>query len=1014
MALEQSGVQLIAMGGDVYITTLANATKATHGFVDATEQGGGKVSAAGQVMIGALRQIGTIAVDAFAAAGKATLSFVKDSIGVAGDFEAGMLNFQSVAGKDIDTQGLEKFRALFIDIGKRLPVSTTEVQNAATELVKGGIEPATLAAGGLESSIKFASAALDGDLTKAAEISAKVVGGWASVTATAAEKADLMTHAQDQMTKAANASTVDVDELARGVYNAQGVFKTAGGTFDDLTVTIAALSPRFASASEAGNSFKNFMARLQPTTKDATATMIDLGLMTEEGGNKFYDAQGKFIGVQKASQLLQDSLKGLNEQQRQSALQTIFGNDAMGSAAGLANLGAAGYQNMADSMAKANGVAEAAAIKQQGFNVALDNAKGSVEALQITIGSYLLPVLADLLNNVVAPAVNTFTDMASAVFGSDEAFSRLSPTAQGIVQVIDLLIADTQEIIGAFNDAGAESSDFASTIGYLADDLGLPGDLIADIVFAVQDLIGAFGAVEKPAASVADVMAYAEKKGISLQDAMAELSKGTSTLGGALEDLNGVWTLAGKVVADVMAGYEAVVKAVLPQIQQFVANHGEEIQSFFKSTWNSIIQIVTLALQLYDSIVPPILNAIAKFINAHGEEIQKVLSGAWTMITSIITGTLDTIKGVINVALDLIHGDWSKAWTDIQGIANTQVTAIEGVVKGFLDMIAGIFNTSMDGLVQTWTDNWNMLVDIATQTDWGQVGEDVVSGIISGVESAAGSLMRTLKNLASDALQAAKDALGISSPSTEFMPIGEFSVLGIMQGFSDTWPQLTSLVSDLGDELVKQAADIAASVQDAIGDAFGATASIDRQKAKNLEDVNKLDPKRRTGVQQQIDAAEQIALAMNDPQQAQAYFAMRSKQLLELGQLNDQINATTDAKERERLMARYDLINAAQQAEMKQFDVKQQADGTQTDDIAAKLQALLNSAKMPGALNDPIVAQIVHLLDQLTSPPASSAQYASSGQTSYNQQSTVNMPIYTNNTPAAIQQSWAVMQASMP
>jgi hypothetical protein len=99
---------------------------------------------------------------------------------------------------------------------------------------------------------------------------------------------------------------------------------------------------------------------------------------------------------------------------------------------------------------------------------------------------------------------------------------------------------------------------------------------------------------------------------------------------------------------------------------------------------------------------------------------------------------------------------------------------------------------------------------------------------------------------------------------------------------------------------------------------------------------------------------------------------------------------------------------------MKQFDVKQQADGSQTSDIATQLQALLNSKGVPGALNDPIVAQIVHLLDQLTSPPASSTQYASAGQTSYNQQSTVNMPVYTNNTPAAIQQSWAVMQASMP
>jgi TP901 family phage tail tape measure protein len=968
---------------------------------------------AGQVMIGALRQVGTIAVDVFAAAAKATASFVKDSIDVAGDFESNFNRFKIAAGKGVDTAGLERFKSLFIQLGRELPVSTNEVEQAATEMVSGGIDPAIVAGGALRQTLQFAAAS-GLSLADAASTSAKFLAGWTDSAATTEQKVAFLTESTDALTKAAAASSTTAGELRLGLFNVQGAAQALHAPFDDVVATLGLLAPAFESSAQAGTALNVFMTRLVPSTNPATDAMKALGIITAKNQNLFFDAKGGFLGMANAAEVLKEHMGSLTDEQKISTLHTLFGNDAMKVGNLLMQDGAAGIDAMKAKMDAANGVSATAALMQSGYNTALENAKGSVEALQITIGSALLPVLTDLMNNVVAPAVNTFTDMASAVFGSDEAFNRLSPTAQDIVRVIDLLIADTQEIIGAFNDAGAESSDFASAIGYLADDLGLPGDLIADIVFAVQDLIGAFGAVEKPAASVADVMAYAEKKGISLQDAMAELSKGTSTLGGALEDLNGVWTLAGKVVADVMAGYMAVAQAVLPQIQQFVANHGKEIQAFFKSTWDSIIQIVTLALQLYDAIVPPILNAIAGFINAHGSEIQKVLSGAWTMITSIITGTLDTIKGVINVALDLIHGDWSKAWTDIQGIANTQVTAIEGGVKGFLDMIAGLFNTNLDAIVQTWTDNWNMLVDIATSIDWANVGYLVVAGIIGGIDSNADRLFSTLKNLANDALQAAKDALGISSPSTEFMPVGEFSVTGIMRGFQDTWPHLTSLVADLGDSLVKQAADIAASVQDAIGDAFGATASIDRQKVANDNAVNKLDSKRQAGVQQQIDAAEQIALAMNDPQQAQAYFAMRSKQLIELGQLNDKINATTDAKERERLFGQYQLINAAQQAEMKQFDVKQQADGSQTSDIATQLQALLNSKGVPGALNDPIVAQIVHLLDQLTSPPASSTQYASAGQTSYNQQSTVNMPVYTNNTPAAIQQSWAVMQASMP
>ena len=45
--------------------------------------------------------------------------------------------------------GLDKFKNLFIGLGRDLPVSTAEVQQAAINLVKGGIDPATVAAGGL-------------------------------------------------------------------------------------------------------------------------------------------------------------------------------------------------------------------------------------------------------------------------------------------------------------------------------------------------------------------------------------------------------------------------------------------------------------------------------------------------------------------------------------------------------------------------------------------------------------------------------------------------------------------------------------------------------------------------------------------------------------------------------------------------------------------------------------------------------------------------------------------------
>ena len=221
MALPKAGVQLVAEGLSAFESGMGRADKAVQDFGQSGAKAGGAFDKGfGDVVTGALRQVGALGVEALLKAGQAVAGFVKDSIGLAGDFQSGMLEFQAVAGKDVDTKGLEKFKDLFITLGKELPVSTSDVEKAAIEMVKGGIDPAIVAAGGLRQNIQFAAAAMGGDLVAAANVSAKILGGWSDVNATASDKAAFLTHATDQLTKAANASSVDVHELSLGIFNA--------------------------------------------------------------------------------------------------------------------------------------------------------------------------------------------------------------------------------------------------------------------------------------------------------------------------------------------------------------------------------------------------------------------------------------------------------------------------------------------------------------------------------------------------------------------------------------------------------------------------------------------------------------------------------------------------------------------------------------------------------------------------------------------------------------------------
>ncbi len=657
---------------------------------------------------------------------------------------------------------------------------------------------------------------------------------------------------------------------------------------------------------------------------------------------------------------LNDPIKGITALSR---VGVTFTEEQKATVATMVEMGdVAGAQTIIlDELNKEFGGSAAAAAEADGGWAQFKDTMGE---LAESVGAMLLPLLNDLvgmLNNNVVPVVTAVVD----AFGG---------------------------VMEAFQAAGTGSEEFSDSLGTLAESLGLPADLVKDVASAIADLVKWFD--DGGAASV--------------------------DLGSEVEDLNGIWQKALTVIQDVMDGYMAVAQAVLPVIERFIADHGEEIEAFFKATWDSIVQIVTLALELYQAIVPPILHAIAGFINEHGEEIQKVLSGVWTAISAIITGALETIKAVMKLALDLIHGDWDAAWKDIQKIGEVQWTAIQAGIKGFLDAIAGIFNTTFDDIINVWKNNWDQLVDIASSINWSAIGQGIVDGIESGISGAWGAftswVIGQLDGLKDDVLA----FFGISSPSKVFADsVGEPIVLGIMRGIEGTWPELTNLVGGLSADLVDDMEGIGRDIQNAIGEGFGATASIDRQIAKNLEAVGKIqDSFQQKIVMQDLETLQKKATDLfgDDPKAAADYYKMVSAHEFETLKLRQQIADASTDEEKDRLGNQLMLISRAQDAELDQFYSKQKGKISPAQNIANEINEVMKALSDPALKLTDDQLKIVDLLtgaySQFANPPTTMPGRAYTGQT-YQSTTNVSMPIYTNNTPAAMQQSWAVMNAGM-
>jgi phage-related protein len=265
-----------------------------------------------------------------------------------------------------------------------------------------------------------------------------------------------------------------------------------------------------------------------------------------------------------------------------------------------------------------------------------------------------------------------------------------------------------------------------------------------------------------------------------------------------LADVTAIWTQIQGLITALLPPIQSIVASVFGAIATFLQANGADIQAFFTTAWNAIAEIVKTALAIIQAVVIPVLAAVAGFIAAHGTEIQAMLKGTWDAISGMITIALNLIQGVLKTVLLAISGDWSGAWQMLQQTSAQFVQGILDVVTKTMGDLQGVFTEIVGAIKATWDG----FVGGAAA-----IGSNIVQGIISGVKNAAGALYSALQDMASNALQAAKDAIGISSPSKDFAnEVGNPIVQGIVAGIQGTAGSLMTTMANLTGGLVTGAA----------------------------------------------------------------------------------------------------------------------------------------------------------------------------------------------------------------
>jgi hypothetical protein len=431
------------------------------------------------------------------------------SIGTAANFEQKMKDVQAVSGESADN--MKQLTDLALDMGKKTAFSSAEAAQGIEELVKAGVSVKDILNGGLEGALNLAIAG-NINLADAAEIASTALNAFKDDNLSVAQAADILAGA-------ANASATDVGELKYGLSMVSAVASGVGLTFQDTSTALAVFAQNGLKGSDAGTSLKTMLLNLSPHTKAAAEQMAALNLGTTNVGSAynwlaekgmkpaalsteavsdalmklakqeagagasaskiqkeydklakysgfassaFYDANGNLKSMSEIAGILQKALKGLNAEQRQQALQTMFGTDAIRAGNILYKEGAKGITDMWGAMSKVK-AADVAKVKLDSLKGAFTELTSALESVGIKIGLGFLPALTDITRKAndfvgsLSDANIANIEGALAFAGTAAAAAFLATSVVKVISALKILTASPLglAIMGASLLAGA-------------------------------------------------------------------------------------------------------------------------------------------------------------------------------------------------------------------------------------------------------------------------------------------------------------------------------------------------------------------------------------------------------------------------------------------------------------------------------------------------------------------------------------------------------------------------------
>lgn len=590
----------------------------------------------------------------------------------------------------------------------------------------------------------------------------------------AGRMADVLSYAQ------ANSNTT-TEMLGEAFKNCAVNAHNAGMSLEETTAILGRFADAGLKGSEGGTA-------LNAIIRDMTQKMKNGAIQIGNTSVKVQDANGNFRSMTDIIRDVDNATKGMGDAQRTAALMTTFTADSIKGMGILCNTGADNIDKFTNELKNSDGTAEDMAnTLSSTLSGALKQLSSAWEGFQLNLGDTTgvltkivngLTLLVRWLKSLPAPiqqAIVTFALLAAAVGPILLAFGKLITFGIKVRQNFAIL----RGAISVLSSGIMSLLDTAITALY---------------VFVTDTLIPALSALWGVLMANPIILIVA-----AIAALVAAFIWAWNNIDGFKQFWINLWENIKTVASNAIQGLQNFFTQTVPQM---ISDIGNWFSNLPETIWYWLCYAVAYAVLWVAQMAQKAYQAGSKFVQNAITFIQQLPGKVWTWLTT-------TISKVGSWVVQMASRAQQAGSRFLNGVS-TFIRQLPGRVWSFLlSTIAKVISFAVQfaqkgrEAAQRFKDNIiNGISSLPGRMV--SIGSNIIHGIISGITSAAGSLFSTMQNIASRALNAAKGALGIHSPSTVFRDmVGKMIPAGVTVGIEANAGKTIKAIKDYANSLVQ-------------------------------------------------------------------------------------------------------------------------------------------------------------------------------------------------------------------